>query len=131
MEHAEAIERARNAFRSGKTRDLVWRQNQLRALICLLDENMDRIGTVLRNDLNKVDVETEIEVTSVHNEAAEGLNKINKKFSKILIFSNWQFKVLDSTGIMSRWYVEYDGENDNQPRAKGMCVDYWTLEFSP
>ena len=83
MEHAEAIERARNAFRSGKTRDLVWRQNQLRALICLLDENMDRIRTVLRNDLNKVDVETEIEVTSVHNEAAEGLTKFpNKKFPK-------------------------------------------------
>ena len=72
MEHGEAVERARAAFKSGRTRDIIWRQNQLRALICLLDENTDRIRTVLRNDLNKVDVETEIEIMSVHNEAAEG-----------------------------------------------------------
>ena len=75
MEHGEAIERARAAFKSGRTRDIIWRQNQLRALICLLDENTDRIRTVLRNDLNKVDVETEIEIMSVHNEAAEGRSR--------------------------------------------------------
>ena len=76
MEHGEAVERARAAFKSGKTRDIIWRQNQLRALICLLDENTERIRTVLRNDLNKVDVETEIEIMSVHNEAAEGRLKL-------------------------------------------------------
>ena len=38
----------------------------------MLEENKERIQTVLRNDLNKIDFEVEIELISVITEAAEG-----------------------------------------------------------
>ena len=38
----------------------------------MLEENKERILTVLRNDLNKIDFEVEIELISVITEAAEG-----------------------------------------------------------
>ena len=72
MEFGEKIEKAKNMFRQGRTRDLIWRQNQLRSLILMLEENKDRIQNNLRNDLNKVDFEVEVELISVITEAAEG-----------------------------------------------------------
>ena len=100
MEFGEKIEKAKAMFRQGRTRDLIWRQNQLRpgcfprtynfhiknsdiisannenpferSLVLMLEENKERILTVLRNDLNKIDFEVEIELISVITEAAEG-----------------------------------------------------------
>jgi len=72
MEFTEKIESARAQFKSGRTRDVTWRQNQLRALCAMINDNMDRIKTVLQNDLNKIDFECEVECMSVLSEAAEG-----------------------------------------------------------
>ena len=72
MEFTEKIEKARAEFRTGRTRDVIWRQNQLRALCVMIEDNRKRIKTVLQNDLNKVDFEAEIEIMSVLSEAAEG-----------------------------------------------------------
>lgn len=38
----------------------------------MLEENKERIQTVLRNDLNKIDFEVEVELISVITEASEG-----------------------------------------------------------
>lgn len=117
MEHAEAIERARAAFRSGKTRDIVWRQNQLRALICMMEENMDRIRTVLRNDLNKVDVEVEIEVTSVHNEAAEAIDSLKYWIRPELVPS-------DMSSMMAKMTI------NPEPRGTVLIIGPWNFPLN-
>lgn len=77
MEFDETINGAKQFFKSGKTVDLQWRENQLRALSCLIEENRERIYTVLRNDLNKTDYESELyEITSVLNEIAIAINNM-------------------------------------------------------
>jgi len=49
----ELVARARTAFNSGRTRPLEWRQQQLRALLNLLDENEDVLCDCLKEDLRK------------------------------------------------------------------------------
>lgn len=48
----------RQTFRSGITKSVAWRKNQLRALIELLQDNEDKIFKALHQDLGKHPVET-------------------------------------------------------------------------
>jgi len=78
MEFDETINGAKRFFESGKTVDLQWRENQLRALACLIEENRDRIYTVLQNDLNKTEYEVDLyEITAVLNEIAIAINNMS------------------------------------------------------
>lgn len=57
MEIEKVLKEARESFENGVTRSLVWRKNQLRALLKLLNENEDEILRVLNEDLGKHRVE--------------------------------------------------------------------------
>jgi aldehyde dehydrogenase (NAD+) len=77
MEFDDTILSAKKFFKSGKTNDLEWRENQLRALMAMIEENRDRIFTCLRNDLNKTEYEAELyEITAVLNEVALAINNM-------------------------------------------------------
>jgi aldehyde dehydrogenase (NAD+) len=57
----------REVYESGRTRDLEWRQSQLRGLVRLLEDEEEAIFDVLREDLGKHRVEAfRDEVRSVH-----------------------------------------------------------------
>lgn len=51
MSYDEVINRASNAFQSGKTRDIDFRRKQLQALLRLYEENRDEMAAALAADL--------------------------------------------------------------------------------
>lgn len=53
----ESLAEVRKTFRSGKTRSVSWRKNQLRALIQLINDNEDKAMKALYDDLGKHPVE--------------------------------------------------------------------------
>ncbi|XVF62136.1 hypothetical protein PTKIN_Ptkin08bG0192800 [Pterospermum kingtungense] len=58
MEESVAVAELRETFKSGRTRSVAWRKNQLRALIDLINENEDSIFKALHQDLGKHPVES-------------------------------------------------------------------------
>lgn len=51
MSYDEVMNRAFNAFQSGKTRDVDFRRKQLQALLRLYEENRDEMAAALAADL--------------------------------------------------------------------------------
>ena len=51
------VSAVRAAFEDGTTRSLIWRRQQLRRMIELLEENEDELLAALRADLGKPSVE--------------------------------------------------------------------------
>lgn len=49
----EVVQTARNAFTSGRTRDVEYRRKQLRMLMRMLQENEDRFAEALKRDVRK------------------------------------------------------------------------------
>lgn len=56
----------RQNFRSGRTRGLVWRKTQLRAILKLVAENEDEIFEALNRDLGKHPAEAYRDEVSTH-----------------------------------------------------------------
>ena len=52
------IEGAKSAFRSGKTKPLVWRVAQLKALLRMVQENQDAMVAALQIDLKRPEFES-------------------------------------------------------------------------
>lgn len=50
----DAFKKLKDAFRSGKTRDVEYRKDQLRELLRLMEENEDAIAEALAKDMHKV-----------------------------------------------------------------------------
>lgn len=77
MDFDEVVNGSKQFFRAGKTSDLAWRENQLRAILAMLEENRDRINNVLQNDLNKTDYEIEVfEIMPLVNEISVAINNM-------------------------------------------------------
>jgi acyl-CoA reductase-like NAD-dependent aldehyde dehydrogenase len=51
MAYEEVMNRAHNAFNSGKTRDIDFRRKQLQALLQMYEENRDEMAAALAADL--------------------------------------------------------------------------------
>ena len=50
----DAFKKLKDSFRSGKTRDVEYRKDQLRELLRLMEENEDAIAEALAKDMHKV-----------------------------------------------------------------------------
>lgn len=57
VEVEEAVRELRQYFKTGKTKSVAWRKNQLQALLNLVHENEDAISKALHQDLGKHPVE--------------------------------------------------------------------------
>lgn len=55
---AELVEELREAFGSGKTRSLQWRESQLKSLLKMTSENEQAIADALKSDLDKPELES-------------------------------------------------------------------------
>ncbi|KAJ4714276.1 Aldehyde dehydrogenase [Melia azedarach] len=75
----ESLAELRQTFRSGVTRSVAWRKNQLRALIELLRDNQDRIFNALYQDLGKHPVEAyRDEIGAIIKSAENALSCVEK-----------------------------------------------------
>ena len=50
----DEFKKLKESFRSGKTRDVEYRKDQLRELLRLMEENEDAIAEALAKDMHKV-----------------------------------------------------------------------------
>lgn len=74
-----AFKKARDAFRSGKTRDVEFRRYQLRRLLMLMEENEDEIAEALAKDMRKPRMEALLsEFLIVKNDIANALNHLSE-----------------------------------------------------
>ncbi len=53
----ELLDKLRTTFRSGRTKSVEWRKDQLRAMVRMLEENEDAFAQALKDDLNRSPVE--------------------------------------------------------------------------
>ncbi|RKP04769.1 aldehyde dehydrogenase family 3 member B1-like protein [Thamnocephalis sphaerospora] len=110
-------------FRSGLTRPLAFRKQQLRQLLRMLDENEDALTEALRLDLNKHYVEAmTTEITLVRDETARAIDKL----------SSWAASDYPSTRftfMLSRPHVR------KEPQGMVLVMGAWnypiTLLLSP
>jgi len=74
-----AFKKVKDAFRSGKTRDVEFRRDQLRKLLKLLEDNEDAIAQAVAKDLHKPRVEALIaEFLMVKNDIVYALNSLSE-----------------------------------------------------
>lgn len=75
----EYVVTARNAFKSGKTRDYSFRLQQLKNLRRFVEENVNKINEALHTDLGRPKMETNVlEITLLRNEFNEFISSFNK-----------------------------------------------------
>src|SRR5262245_28487856 len=60
IEYTDLVDGQREYFLSGATRGVEWRRGQLEALKTLLEENHERFLAVLRQDLHRNDVDSDL-----------------------------------------------------------------------
>ncbi|XP_068725060.1 aldehyde dehydrogenase, dimeric NADP-preferring-like [Montipora capricornis] len=76
---AEAYKKIKDAFKSGKTRDVEFRRRQLRKLLMLMEENEDEICEALAKDMRKPRMEALLaEYLLVKNDIADALNHLSE-----------------------------------------------------
>lgn len=75
----QVVERVREAFNCGKTRSIEFRQNQLKAMLNLLNENEEAFLEVLKKDLRKPKFESVIsELMLIKNEIVHAMNNLTE-----------------------------------------------------
>ncbi|KAJ7953073.1 Aldehyde dehydrogenase [Quillaja saponaria] len=117
VEVEKSLTELRQYFKSGKTRSVAWRKNQLRALLNLIHENENAIFKALHQDLGKHPVEAyRDEIGVLEKSATYSLNNIEdwmapkkgnlpllffpargevlpEPLGVVLIFSSWNFPI--------------------------------------
>lgn len=79
MAYQDVMDRARNAFQSGKTKSIAFRRRQLEALLRLYEENRDEMAAVLAADLRRPKQEAMIlEVDFLINDMTNNLIKLDE-----------------------------------------------------
>lgn len=101
---SEMVATARNAFRSGKTRSITFRETQLKNIIRMCEENRDAITTALRADLKKPKFEaTLFEVERLINDTGKLLNNLHE-WAKPEPVEKSLVNILDSPEIIREPY---------------------------
>ncbi|XP_052799534.1 aldehyde dehydrogenase family 3 member B1-like isoform X3 [Mya arenaria] len=77
--YSKMVQSVRAVFRSGRTKEVEWRRNQLLAMLKMLDENRDRFSDALKADLNKSKMEGLLfEVDYSRNDLINCLNNLDE-----------------------------------------------------
>lgn len=101
---SEMVAAARNAFRSGKTRALSFRESQLKNLLRMYKENRDAITTALREDLNKPKLEATLYEVEMLIHEVEGLLKNLHDWAKPERVKKALVNVMDTPEIIREPY---------------------------
>ncbi|CAO1387428.1 unnamed protein product [Diamesa tonsa] len=78
MSYTSILQRANTAFQSGKTKDIQFREKQLKALLCLYEENTEEMVAVLSADLRRSRQEaTILEIEFLINDLKHVINNLS------------------------------------------------------
>ncbi|XP_048581698.1 aldehyde dehydrogenase, dimeric NADP-preferring isoform X2 [Nematostella vectensis] len=110
---AAIVKRARDEFRSGKTREYEFRRQQLKNMVQLLEKHEDEIVAALKKDLCKPRQETVIaEILLAKNDAILALEKL----------SEWMKPQPVETGIVNKMDTCYI---KNEPLGVALIISAW------
>ncbi|MDT7739758.1 MAG: aldehyde dehydrogenase, partial [Mycobacterium sp.] len=115
---AKTVARLRQTFATGKTRDLEWRKEQLRALQRLLVENETKIADALEKDLGRSPFEAWLaDVANTNGEAAYAAKNVGK-------WAKRRHRLLEMSQLPGRGWVEYE------PYGTVLIIGAWNFPFA-
>jgi aldehyde dehydrogenase (NAD+) len=115
---AETVARLRQTFDTGRTRNIEWRKQQLRALEKLMAENEPAIAEALATDLGRKPFEAWLaDIVSTGNEARDAAKHVGK-------WARRKHRMLEFSQLPGRGWVEYE------PYGTVLVIGAWNFPFA-
>ena len=115
---AKTVARLRKTFATGRTRNLEWRKEQLRALKQLMVENETKIADALEKDLGRSPFEAWLaDVASTSGECAYAAKNVGK-------WAKRRHRLLEMSQLPGRGWVEYE------PYGTVLIIGAWNFPFA-
>jgi len=115
---AKTVARLRKTFATGRTRNLEWRKEQLRALKQLMVENETKIADALEKDLGRSPFEAWLaDVASTSGECAYAAKNVGK-------WAKRRHRLLEMSQLPGRGWVEYE------PYGTVLVIGAWNFPFA-
>lgn len=112
------VARVRKTFATGRTRDIEWRKQQLRALERLVTENEPAIADALAQDLGRKPFEAWLaDIASTAGEAADAAKNVGK-------WAKRKHRLLEKAQLPGRAWIEYE------PFGIVLVIGAWNFPFA-
>jgi aldehyde dehydrogenase (NAD+) len=111
------VDKLRETFRSGRTRSLEWRRQQLQALEKMMVENEAAIAAALEEDLGRSPFEAWLaDIASTAGEAKDAAKNVRKWMRR-------KYRLLELSQLPGRGWVEYE------PYGTVLIIGAWNFPF--
>jgi aldehyde dehydrogenase (NAD+) len=112
------VRRLRDTFKTGRTRSLDWRRQQLRSLERLMMENEPAIAAALEEDLGRKPFEAWLaDIASTAGEAKDAAKNVRKWMRR-------RYRLLEMSQLPGRGWVEYE------PYGTVLIIGAWNFPFA-
>jgi aldehyde dehydrogenase (NAD+) len=112
------VRRLRETFKTGRTRSLDWRKQQLHALEQLMLENEPAIAAALEEDLGRKPFEAWLaDIASTAGEAKDAAKNVRK-------WTRRKYRMLEMSQLPGRGWVEYE------PYGTVLIIGAWNFPFA-
>jgi len=112
------VRRLRETFKTGRTRSLDWRKQQLHALEQLMLENEPAVAAVLEEDLGRKPFEAWLaDIASTAGEAKDAAKNVRKWMRR-------KYRMLEMSQLPGRGWVEYE------PYGTVLIIGAWNFPFA-
>ena len=112
------VRRLRETFKTGRTRSLDWRQQQLQALEKMMVENEPAIAVALEQDLGRKPFEAWLaDIVSTAGEAKDAAKNVRKWMRR-------KYRLLELAQLPGRGWVEYE------PYGTVLIIGAWNFPFA-
>lgn len=111
------VRKLRDTFKTGRTRDMAWRKQQLRAMERLVSENEDAIAEALHQDLGRNRFEAWLaDIASTAGEAKDAAKNVHK-------WARRRYRLLELSQLPGLGWVEYE------PFGTVLVIGAWNFPF--
>ena len=112
------VRRLRETFKTGRTRSLQWRKQQLQALEKLMVENEPAVAAALEQDLGRKPFEAWLaDIASTAGEAKDAAKNVRKWMRR-------RYRLLELSQLPGRGWVEYE------PYGTVLIIGAWNFPFA-
>jgi len=112
------VRRLRDTFKTGRTRSIEWRKQQLRALERLMTDNEPAIAAALEQDLGRKPFEAWLaDIASTAGEAKDAAKNVGK-------WTRRRYRLLELSQLPGRGWVEYE------PYGTVLIIGAWNFPFA-
>jgi aldehyde dehydrogenase (NAD+) len=111
------VGKLRDTFKSGRTRSVEWRKQQLRALEAMMTENEAAIAAALEQDLGRSPFEAWLaDIASTAGEAKDAAKNVKKWMRR-------RYRLLEMSQLPGRGWIEYE------PYGTVLVIGAWNFPF--